>query len=53
MSFSQIGVKMEKQNCAKCGHKFTYKERFLACLNSNYICCKDCGTERKQIQNME
>lgn len=38
---------MKIQKCVKCGHKFTYKERFLACLNSNYICCKNCGTRHK------
>lgn len=35
---------MKKQNCIKCGHKFTYKEKFLSffpCYKE--ITCKVCG----------
>lgn len=43
----EVSVKMKNQKCINCGHTFTYKERFHACLSSNYISCKDCETNYK------
>ncbi|WP_442871563.1 TIGR04104 family putative zinc finger protein [Aminipila sp.] len=38
---------MKSQNCIKCGHKFTYKEKWVNSLLHNYIPCKLCGTKHK------
>ncbi|QHI73487.1 TIGR04104 family putative zinc finger protein [Aminipila terrae] len=38
---------MKNQQCVKCNHHFSYKERFYASWVNNYITCKDCGAKYK------